>query len=251
MQYQALYEKLQGLRVLNLLDEENNIELLNEEFKSEFFHIDNITSDLFIELEEDEQKAMIEVLTFFTEELTSLTTEELFDELVGTIYISDDEEFTPNLEEWEEASIMAKPHYNEVNNLNAIKLWNHENPAEVKNVYERMDGIPIEVVYKKGQFEKAIVAGKDVTKNAVYFNGMVKELDDPMDCIVTGVTTISTEDMPTIKSIIELEHIEVEPTAEAITSQLKGRNEELLEHITFIADNVHIIKFHHTGENVV
>ncbi len=250
MNYQGLYEKLQGLRVLDLLDKTDNLALLEKEFASEYLHIHNLTPILFSKLEEDDQHCVIEVLIFYTTYLVDLIPTELFNEFTDSIYECGVELFEEYIEEWEEASIMAKPRYNETDNLNGIQLWNYNN-SQTKLIYERMEGIPIEVVYKKGQFIKAIAQGKDITKNAAYFNGMVKELDDPMDCIVTGVSTISTEDLPIIKSIIELEKIDVAPTAEDITSQLKNRNEELFEHITFIADNVHIIKFHHTGENVV
>jgi len=250
MNYQGMYEKLQTLKVLNLLYVPDNISMIEDDFAPEVLHITNITPSLFLNLPETDQNTVAQIVNFYDTELESIISKELLETINNLLGIEEEDEFQQDINEWSEASIVAKPNYNQVSTLNAIKLWNYNHPGK-KVIFEKMSGISIEVVYEKGQFKKAITNGKDVTKNAIYFNGMVKELDDPMDCIITGVVTITNEYKPTINSIIELEGMEVSPNVKDIVLQTKGRKEDLFECITFIADNIHITNIHHTGENVV
>jgi len=250
MNYQGMYEKLLTLQALNLLNDPDNISMIEDDFVAEVLHITNITPSLFLNLPEPEQKTVAQIVNFYDTKLESIISKELLELINNLLFIEEDDEFQQDLNEWSEASIVAKPNYNHVSTLNAIKLWNYNHTGK-KVIYEKKSGISIEVFYEKGQFQKAIVKGKDVTKNAIYFNGMVKELDDPMDCIITGVVTITNTDKPTINSIIELEKMEVSSNIDDIVLQTKGRREDLFECITFIADNIHITNIHHTGENVV
>ena len=250
MNYQGMYEKLQTLKVLNLLYLPDNINQVESDFASETMLITNITPSIFLSLSEQEQTNVFNIVTFYDERLDGIISKDLLEILGNLVYIEENEDFQEDLNNWDEATTTAEPEYNQVSTLNAIKLWNYNHTTK-KVIFEKMAGVPIEVVYKKGMFKKAIVDGKDITQNAVYFNGMVKELDDQMDCIITGVVTITQEDMPTINSIIELENMEVDNSVESIILQTQGRREDLFEYITFIADNVHITHIHHSGENVV
>jgi len=250
MNYQGLYEKLQTLFVLDLLYLPENITQIEEDFPSEIMLIVNMTSQSFLSLSEQEQITVFNIVVFYDEKLDSIIDKELLEIISNIMYIEENEEFQEDLNDWNDDTTTIKPAYVETTTLNAIKLWNYNNVGK-KVIYEKMSGLPIEVIYKKGLFKKVIVNNRDITKNAIYFNGMIKELDDPMDCIITGVVTITNEDKPTINSIIELEGMEVSPNVKDIVLQTKGRREDLFEHITFIADDINITAIHHTGENVV
>lgn len=250
MSFQGLYEKLQTLEVLNLLYFPENISVVENDFRSEILYITNMTPKIFLSLEESEQNTVFQLATFYSTKLDPIISKELLDVFTSILVVEEDNVFQTDLNPWSEASIVAEPKYNRVSTLNAIKLWNYNRPGK-KVIFEKRSGIPIEVVYDKGRFKKAVVQNNDITKNAIYFNGMVKELDDQMDCIITGVVTVTTEDKPMVDKIIEDGKMVISSNCEDIVLQTKGRSEELFECITFIADNIHITNIHHTGENVV
>ena len=249
MYFKELYETLQGLKSLDLLDDQNNLSILEKDFGAEFLNISNFNHELFHALSEDNQLFMLKILDFFETELTPIIDKSIYEDLVENQ--EDEEEFQVNIDSWEDATYKALPYYDEINNLNTVKLWNHVNKNEHKTVYEQMAGIPTEVTYNKGIFSKVVSNGKDITQNAMYFDGMVKELDEQMDCIVTGVTTISDGALTELIEYINSNNLQLETNVESISMMLKNRDTYLLEHITFIADNIHITKIHHSGENVV
>jgi len=117
-----------------------------------------------------------------------------------------------------------------------------------------------ELIYKKGKFMKAITRGDgrkgdDITENAKYFNGVVKELQEPWDCSVRGETMIKKSDLVSINTILlTLGKEPLKNTRNGVAgmaTKFKDRNEEILSLITFYAYDIQIFAVHETGENVV
>jgi hypothetical protein len=250
MNYQGMYERLQTLKALNLLHLPNNIDFVEEEFAPETMIIKNITPSVFLMLSEKDQHTVFQIILFYEERLDGIIAKDLLETLENLVYVEENMDFQENLNDWSIVTNSVENGYESVSTLNAIKEWNYNHPTK-KVIYEKINGIPIEVVYKKGVFKQAIVDGKDITQNAIYFNGMVKELDDQMDCIITGVVKINSMDLATVNSIIEIENMTITNNVKSIIHQTKGRKEDLFECITFVADDLHITKIHHSGENVV
>ncbi len=117
-----------------------------------------------------------------------------------------------------------------------------------------------EAVYKRGKFVRAVTRGDgkkgdDITANAIYFDGMVKELQEPWDCSVRGETVITKENLVEINKILVAEGNDpLKNTRNGVSGQAtkcKGRNEEILSLVTFIAFDVQVLRVYETNENVI
>lgn len=117
-----------------------------------------------------------------------------------------------------------------------------------------------ELEYKRGRFVRAVTRGNgkvgdDITPNAIYFDGVIKRLNEPWDCAIRGEVMITKENLNTINDILVKNGKDpLKNTRNGVAGQAtryKDRNEEILSLITFIAYDVHIFDMYDTGENVV
>jgi DNA ligase (NAD+) len=146
--------------------------------------------------------------------------------------------------------------------IDEIEKWNNKPGIKGKSIVlsEKLDGISLEAIYEKGKFVKAITRGDgkqgdDITENAIYFNGMVKELQEPWDCSIRGEVVITKENLGKINTIlVEYGKEPLKNTRNGVSGQAtryKDRNEDILSLITFLAYEVQVYKIHETGNNVL
>lgn len=117
-----------------------------------------------------------------------------------------------------------------------------------------------ELKYKKGKFVQAITRGDgkkgdDITENAIYFDGVVKELQEPWDCSIRGEVMITKNDLISINTILlTLGKEPLKNTRNGVAglaTKFKDRNEEILSLISFYAYDIQVFAVHETGENVL
>jgi hypothetical protein len=143
-----------------------------------------------------------------------------------------------------------------------IEKWNLKTGIMGKGILisEKLDGISLELNYSKGKFVRAVtrgdgVEGDDITENAIYFNGVVKELQEPWDCAVRGEVMIVKDNLEKINKILVSNGKEpLKNTRNGVAGQatkFKERNEEILSLITFLAYELQVFQIHETGENVL
>lgn len=108
-----------------------------------------------------------------------------------------------------------------------------------------------EVIYKKGKFVKAVTRGDgkkgdDITENAQYFDGMVKELGECWDCAVRGEVMITKDNLHSINTILMSTGKDpLKNTRNGVSgmaTKYKDRNEEILSLITFMAYDIQVFK---------
>lgn len=116
-----------------------------------------------------------------------------------------------------------------------------------------------EVIYEKGKFVRAVtrgdgLEGDDITENAIYFDGIVKELTECMDCAVRGEVIITKNNLHSINTILMANGKDtLKNTRNGVAGQAtsyKDRNIDILELITFIAYEIQVFNIHNTGEVV-
>ena len=260
-----MYTKISGLIALELFDQPDVKKDIDKEFAGDLLTLRNITTSEVSKLDKDELFNMLRIYDVYFRAGDPLITDTLYDEFY-TFYEEPDQDpimFDTSIDAWEKVKhdiVMGS--LDKCNNLDEIEAWNSRKevaPAE-KVISEKLDGISLEVIYEKGKFVRAVTRGDgregdDITKNAIYFEGMVKELGEYMDCAVRGEVVILKDNLHTINTILVSKGKEpLKNTRNGVSGQatkFKDRDESILELITFIAYEIQVFKMYETGETVV
>ena len=267
MKLKELYEKTASMAALELFNTDETMKVINSEFKQEFLHLNNMTKDIFAKLDIDEQFDILRVYDQYFRLGQPIIEDNEYD-LYDNIYkkLSEDDTpimFEPTVNAWEKVNhSLVMGSLSKCNTLEEVEKWNlkKETINQKKVISEKLDGISLECIYEGGIFKQAITrgdgkVGEDITENAIYFDGIVKELGEKMDCAVRGELVITKENLHSINTILMVAGKDpLKNTRNGVAgmaTRFKGRNEEILGMITFIAYEIQIFDIVHTGENVV
>jgi len=267
MKLNKLYEKISGLIALELYDSKTSKEAVEQEFSKEFLFLNNMNKDLFKDLSDDEQFQVLRIYDVHFRIGAPMITDAEYD-LYDSIYKQETNDttpimFEPSVQAWEkEKHTIVMGSLSKCNTLEEVEKWNNKPNiiASHKVISEKLDGISLELIYEKGVFKKAITrgdgkVGENITENAIYFDGVVKELGEKLDCAVRGEVMILKDNLNSINTILLREGKDaLKNTRNGVAGQatkFKDRNEEILSLITFIAYEIQIFNISHTGENVL
>lgn len=172
--------------------------------------------------------------------------------------------FEPSINSWnKEIHQMPMGSLDKQSTIDEIEKWNSKSDIKGSGgivISEKLDGISLELIFERGKFVKAITRGDgkqgdDITENAHYFDGVVKELQEPWDCSIRGEVVITKNNLKLINEILIKEGKDpLKNTRNGVSGQAtryKDRNEDILSLITFIAYEVQVYKVYDTGENVL
>jgi len=268
MDYNTYYEKLNGLAAMELFGWKESMDTLEAEFSAEFIYLTNMTLEQFSKEEERTKFEILRVYDVYFRNGQPLVTDSFYDGLYE-LYQKESGDttevimFEPSIDAWEKHEhSMPMGSLDKQSTVEEIEKWNSK--KNIKGIpsitSEKLDGIGLEVIYERGRFVRAVTRGDgkkgdDITPNAIYFDGMVKEIQEPWDCSVRGEVMILKDNLTEINKILEKEGKEpLKNTRNGVSGQAtryKGRNEEILSLITFIAVDVQVFKIHETHENVI
>jgi DNA ligase (NAD+) len=265
MSFKKMYEKMQGMVALEIFEYSRSS--FESEFKGEMLELNNMNKGVFSKSSEEEQFEILRLYDAYFRIGVPLIEDSLYDTFLS-VYDKDREStspimFEPSISAWKKVKHdIPMGSLDKASTIEEIEKWNMKpiiNTAP-KVISEKLDGISLEVIYEKGKFVKAVtrgdgVTGDDITENAKYFDGMVKELGETWDCAIRGEVMITKDNLNTINTILISEGKDpLKNTRNGVSGQAtkyKDRNEEILQLITFIAYDVQIFKVYETGENVV
>lgn len=268
MRLNKLYEKINALVSLEIFNYGDSQKNLESEFAQEFLYLNNMQSDKFSEEPENVQFDILKLYDVYYRNGNPLITDKDYD-LLFSIYSKHNGEetspimFEPSVNAWKkETHSMPMGSLDKQSTIDEIEKWNNKPGIKGKSIVisEKLDGISLEAIYEKGKFVKAITRGDgkqgdDITENAIYFNGMVKELQEPWDCSIRGEVVITKENLGKINTIlVEYGKEPLKNTRNGVSGQAtryKDRNEDILSLITFLAYEVQVYKIHETGNNVL
>lgn len=264
MSLTKMYKKISGLIALELFDNSDVKADIEKEFAGELLNLRNLTVKTFSEYDREEMFETLRLYDVYFRAGDPLVEDKVYDEFY-TFYETPDQEpimFETSVSAWKKAQHdIAMGSLGKCNNIDEVETWNAK--PEVKKtekvISEKLDGISLEVIYEKGKFVRAVTRGDgkegdDITANAVYFDGMVKELGECMDCAVRGEVVITKDNLHLINDILTKKGKEpLKNTRNGVAGQatkFKDRNEEVLEMITFIAYEIQVFTMYETGEVV-
>ena len=267
MKLVKLYEKISALISMELYTDIATRETIENEFSQEFLFLNNMTVDLFKNEDNNEQFNILRLFDVHFRIGLPMIDDEIYD-IYDTIYknITEDSTpimFEPSVNAWEkEEHQIVMGSLSKCNTLEEVEKWNSKKETlnKPKVISEKLDGISLECIYEDGIFVKAITRGngsigENITENAIYFDGVVKELGEKMNCAVRGELMITKENLHTINTILLSEGKDtLKNTRNGVAGQatkFKGRNEEILSLLTFIAYEIQITSITKTGETVV
>jgi DNA ligase (NAD+) len=265
MSLKKMYEKISGLIALELFDAPDVKKDIEKEFATEILTLRNIDVKIFSKFNKDEMFDYLRIYDVFFRAGDPLISDEKYDEFY-TFYETPDTEpvmFETSIGAWKkEQHDIPMGSLGKCNNIDEIEAWNarKEVAPTQKVISEKLDGISLEVIYEKGKFVRAVTRGDgkegdDITLNAIHFDGMVKELQEPFDCAVRGEVVILKDNLHSINTILLSKGKDpLKNTRNGVAGQatkFKGRNEEILQMITFIAYEIQIFGMYETGEVVV
>lgn len=259
-----MYEKISGLVALEIFDTPEIQKGLESDYSGELLNLKNLTITTFKKLSRDEMFDTLRLYDVYFRVGQPLISDELYDEFY-TFYETPEAEpimFEPSVGAWKKVKHdITMGSLGKCSNIDEIETWNMKKEVAPyqKVISEKLDGISLEVIYEKGKFVRAVTRGDgkqgdDITANAVYFEGMVKELGECMDCAVRGELVILKDNLHTINTILMSKGKDsLKNTRNGVAGQatrFKDRDEEILELITFIAYEIQVFKIHETGEVV-
>jgi DNA ligase (NAD+) len=268
MNFDKLYEKVNSLIALEIFNYGDSQKSLEKEFVPEFFYLNNMSNDIFSEEIEETQYEILKIYDVYFRNGIPMLTDSEYDGLYK-IYEGHNGEnttpimFEPSINAWEKVDHdIPMGSLDKQTTVDEIEKWNNKSTILGNEIVvsEKLDGISLEVIYKSGVFEKAVTRGNgkvgdDITENAQYFNGMVKELQEPWDCAIRGEVMITKENLVNINNIlVDAGKEPLKNTRNGVSGQAtkyKDRNEDILSLITFIAYDIQIFNVKNTGENVV
>jgi len=259
-----MYEKISGLVALELFDNDDVKKDIDKEFGGELLNLRNLTISDVSQYSESELFNTLRIYDVYFRAGDPLISDELYDEFY-TFYEEPNQDpimFETSVSAWEKVShdiVMGS--LDKCINIDEVEAWNSKKEVQPvqKVISEKLDGISLEVIYEKGKFVRAVtrgdgIVGDDITANAIYFEGMVKELGECMDCAVRGEVVILKEHLHDINEILTAKGKEpLKNTRNGVAGQatkFKDRDEKVLELITFMAYEIQVFKIHETGEVV-
>jgi len=262
-----MYEKISALIAVEIFKTEETRAAIEDEFSQEFLYLNNMNKNLFEKADKDEQFNILRIYDAYYRIGEPLIEDTEYD-IYETIYKNNDDEiapimFEPNINSWKkEKHQLVMGSLSKCNTLEEVEKWNSKSETVLakKVISEKLDGISLECIYEGGIFKQAItrgdgVIGEDITENAVYFDGIVKELGEKMDCAVRGELVITKENFHTMNTILIANGNDpLKNTRNGVSGQatkFKDRNEKILELISFIAYEIQVFDIVKTGETVV
>ena len=267
MNLTTMYEKVSALIAMEIFDSQETRKTVENEFAQEFLYLNNMNKNLFKKASNDEQFNILRMYDIYFR-IGNPLIEDIEYDLYETMYKDGDDNvapimFEPTISAWKkENHQLVMGSLSKCNTLEEVEKWNSKSETVLakKVISEKLDGISLECIYEGGIFKQAITrgdgsVGEDITENAVYFDGIVKEMGEKMDCAVRGELVITKENFHTINTILVSKGNDpLKNTRNGVSGQatkFKDRNEEILELITFIAYEIQIFNIVQTGETVV
>ena len=268
MNLNKLYEKINGLVALEIFDYGDTQKTLEKEFSGEFLHLNNLTPSIFKDFDMYTQFSILRIYDVYFRNGKPLISDSLYDGLYKIYEAHNGVDtnpvmFEPSINAWSKAKHdIPMGSLDKQTSIEDIEKWNLKTGIAGKGILisEKLDGISLELNYSKGKFVRAVtrgdgVEGDDITENAIYFNGVVKELQEPWDCAVRGEVMIVKDNLEKINKILVSNGKEpLKNTRNGVAGQatkFKERNEEILSLITFLAYELQVFQIHETGENVL
>lgn len=266
MNFNKMYESIQSMIALEIFLTLDGMDTINAKFSSEIMHLDNMSNSIFSKLTIDEQFQILRIFDVYFRSGIPRITDSVYDGF-NNIYNkssgnTDPIMFEPSISAWTKTKHqIPMGSLSKCSTIEEIEKWNNKPSikASPKLISEKLDGISLELIYEKGKLTKAItrgdgLEGDDITSNALYFDGVVKELMESMDCAVRGEVVITKENLSNINEILTSNAKDplknTRNGVAGLATKFKDRNEEILEMITFIAYEIQIFAMHDTGENV-
>lgn len=267
MKLDKLYEKINGMIALDLFDMPDIQKAIEKEFSAEFVYLYNMENDKFSGESEKEMFSILRIYDVYYRTGVPLISDNRYDGLYKIYEIVKGESmepimFEPSLPGWEKAEHeIPMGSLDKQTTVEEIEKWNRKPNIVGKPILvsEKLDGISLAVSFRSGKFHRAVTRGDgkkgdDITANAQYFDGMIKTLNEPWDCVIRGEVMITKPNLQKINAILVKSGKEpLKNTRNGVAgmaTKYKDRNEEILSLITFIAYDVQIFKVHETGENV-
>lgn len=268
MNLEKLYENINSLVALEIFGYGNSLLTVEKEFSTELLYLRNITNDLFSKEDESTRFNILRVFDIYYRNGKPIITDDKYDGLLKQYESSfenfiDPIMFEPSIDAWKKSEHdIPMGSLDKQTTEEEIEKWNSKKNISGNDILisEKLDGISCCLTYKRGRFIKAVTRGNgkvgdDITPNAIYFDGIVKILNEPWDCSVRGELVITKENFERINEILISKGIDpIKNTRNGVAglaTKYKGRNEEILSLITFIAYDVQVFDMYDTGENVV
>lgn len=267
MKLVGLYEKTSALITMELFDAPETVMTIEKEFAQEFLYLNNMTLKLFKRENNDEQFNILRLYDIYFRIGKPLIEDHEYDTYDNEYKADSGDDtpimFEPTVSAWtKEKHQLVMGSLSKCNTLEEVEKWNGKTETfnKPKVISEKLDGISLECIYEGGIFKQAITrgngtVGEDITINAVYFEGIVKELGEKMNCAIRGELVITKENFHTINTILLTQGKDpLKNTRNGVAGQatkFKDRNEDILELLTFIAYEIQIFGIVKTGENVV
>jgi DNA ligase (NAD+) len=268
MKYAQYYEKLNSVISMDLFGYKPTLDSIENDFSIEYMYLINMTLDIF---SREDDTSMFEILRLYDVYYRNgkpLINDSFYEGLNKAYHTKTGSTlevimFEPIIDAWEKCEHdMSMGSLDKQATIEEIEKWNAKKNIQGKPsvLSEKLDGISLESVYEKGKFVRAVTRGdgkegSDITQNAIYFDGMVKELREPWDCSIRGEVVITKSNLIKINKILEKEGKEplknTRNGASGLATKFKDRNEEILSLLTFIAYDVQVFKVYETNENVI
>ena len=268
MKLDVLYEKLNSMIALGILEYGDTQKILEFEYQPEYMYLNNMTLDKFKGEDNTTKFNILRVYDVYFRAGKPMITDAKYDALYKVYESINGVEnttpimFEPSLDGWEKVEHeIPMGSLDKQTTIEEIEKWNKKPNIQGKEILvsEKLDGISLEVIYKKGKFVQAVTRGDgkkgdDITENAKYFDGMIKTLNECWDCAIRGEVMITKENLKAINAIlVESGKEPLKNTRNGVAgmaTKYKDRNEEILSLITFIAYDVQVFAAYDTGENV-
>ena len=265
MRFDELYTRLSASISMEILDEV--LMDIVAEFEDEMALLSTMSKEKFESSEHQYNiLRLYDVLFRVGRELIEDKEYDMYFEIYNATLAEEDQApimFEPTINAWKkEKHLIPMGSLRKCSTVEEIEKWNDrkELNGHPRAISEKLDGISLEVLYQKGKFHKAITRGDgfegdDITENARYFDGMVKDLCDPWDCAVRGEVMIKKEDLITINALLEKDGKQKLKNCRngvaGLATSFKDRKEELLGLITFIAYEIKVFEIHGSGDNTL
>jgi NAD-dependent DNA ligase len=268
MKLNALYEKINSMVSLEIFQFGDTQKILEQEFVSEFLYLNNMVNDVFKNETTEAKFNILRIFDVYYRSGVPLISDNHYDGMYK-IYVDSIKEpvspimFEPTINAWEKVNHdIPMGSLDKQTTIDEIEKWcMKKGIAGLPSVVsEKLDGISAELIFKNGKFTQAITRGDgkkgdDITENAKYFDGVVKELQEPWDCSIRGEVMITKDNLISINTILMSNGKDplknTRNGVAGLATKFKDRNLEILSLISFLAYDIQVFAVHDTGENVV
>jgi len=253
MNFNEMYTELETLIKMEIF-EENVQEKFMTKYQNEIDTLQSLNS--LNDYEQEDKILILEILNLFYRIGQPLISDEKYDKLYNEVSdeIQKEISFDPNLDQWEKIKHkIPMGSLSKMTNLEEIEKWNVKDEIynKPKLISEKLDGISLSVEYKDGKFIRAVTRGDgkegdDITENAKYFDGMVKKLSLPLDCVVRGEVIITHENFEEINKILKENGKRTLKNPRngvaGLATSFKNRNIDILGKISFLAYEIKVFE---------